>query len=261
MSISTKGVKKNYISKELKPGNIVAKINNLTIEQSKNPKEASNPEYKLFIHLEGKPVGGDFVGFDKVFGDPSKGQYLGQTKKISFSNWPIRTSEFTSAKTGKAYKITATAKILEFLQKLLTEVGAETWLEDNDGKFDTFEQLLSGVMRSKLLKDKYFSWCIGATEDLNAAKYTIYHMWLPERKEAPIPFAIEGGLVTKFNADIHINQSKAVKENAALNSGKDEEEEEDNSVARENEDDNEFANAPEDSPFDIDDDELFDMED
>ena len=48
----------------------------------------------------------------------------------------------TSAKTGKAYKITATAKILEFLQKLLTEVGAETWLEDNDGKFDTFEQLL-----------------------------------------------------------------------------------------------------------------------
>ena len=251
--ISTKGVKKNFISKELKPGNVVAKINNLTIEQSKTPKDPKNPEYKIFIELESKPVGGDFVGFDKVFGDPSKGQHLGQTKKIQFSNWPIRTSEGISKKSGKAYKIEASAKILEFLQKLLTEVGADTWLEDNDGKFNTWEQLFAGVIRSGLLKDKYFSWCIGATEAQNSKGYTVYYMWLPEKKDAAAPFAIEGGLVTKFDPAVHISKSKAVNENAALNDGVDEEED----------DADEFANAPETSPFDddLDDAELFDMED
>ncbi len=255
--ISTKGVKKNHISKELRPGNVVAKINNLTIEESKTPKDPKNPEYKIFIELESKPIGGDFVGFDKVFGDPSKGQYLGQTKKIQFSNWPIRTNSGTSKKTGKEYKIEASARILEFLQKLLSEVGADTWLEDNDGKFDTWTQLFAGVIRSGLLKDKYFSWCIGATEGQNAAGYTVYYMWLPERKDAAEPFALEGGLVTKFDASVHITKSKAVAENAALNDGVDD----DDSVVDE---DDEFSNAPADSPFDtdeLDDTELFDMED
>ena len=251
--ISTKGVKKNFISKELKPGNVVAKINNMTIEQVKTPKDPKNPEWKIFIELESKPIGGDFVGFDKVFGDPSKGQHLGQTKKIQFSNWPIKTSSGTSKKTGKPYEILASAKILEFVQKLLTMVNGESWLEDNDGKFNTWEQLFAGVIRSGLLKEKYFSWCIGATEGQNAAGYTVYYMWLPEKKDAAEPFALEGGLVTKFDPAVHITKSKAVTENAALNDGVDETETETD----------EFANAPETSPFDddLDDAELFDMGD
>jgi hypothetical protein len=107
-----------------------------------------------------------------------------------------------------------------------------------------------------LLKDKYFSWCIGATEGQNAGGYTVYYMWLPEKKDAAEPFALEGGLVTKFDPAVHITKSKAVAENAALNDGVDDE---DDSVA------DEFANAPTDSPFDdtdeLDDSELFDMGD
>lgn len=255
MSISTKGVKKNHISKELKPGNLVAKINNLSIEQVKTPKDPKNPEYKIYIELESKPIGGDFIGFDKVFGDPTKGQHLGQTKKIQYSNWPIRTSSGVSKKTGRPYEILASAKILEFVQKLLTVVGGDSWLEANDGKFDTWEQLFAGVVRSGLLKDKYFSWCIGATEGQNAAGYTVYYMWLPEKKDAAETFALEGGLVTKFDPNIHITKSKAVAENAALNDGVDDE---DDSVV-------DFSHAPANDPFadndELDDSELFDMED
>jgi hypothetical protein len=256
MSISTKGVKKNFISKELKPGNVVAKINNLTIETGKNPKDPKIPEYKIWIELESKPIGGDFVGFDKVYGDPTKGQYLGQTKKIQFSNWPIKTREGVT-KAGKKYKILDSAIILEFIQKLLDKVGAPTWLEDNDGKFDTWEQLFAGVIRSKLLKDKYFAWCIGATESVNTAGYAVYYMYLPDYKVCPEPFGLEGELVTTFSVEKHMQKDKKATENEALNNGSDEEE--DNSVARENED-NEFANAPDDSPFDMDDSELFDMD-
>ena len=248
--ISTKGVKKSYISKELKPGNCVAKINSLSIEQSKTPKDPKNPEYKIWIELESKPLGGEFVGFDKVFGDPSKGQYLGQTKKIQFSNWPIKNSDGISKKTGKAYNIEASTKILEFVQKLLSEVGGENWLEDNDGKFNTWDQLFSGVIRSGLLKDKYFSWLLAGTESENAAGYTVYYMYLPEKRFASEPFAIEGGLVTTFDPAVHITKSKKIAENAALNGGVDDEE--DDSVF-------DTSGAPTDDPF-ADDADLFEMD-
>ena len=254
--ISTKGVKKNYISKELRPGNTVAKINNMFIEQMKEPKDPKNPEYKIFIELETKPVGGDFVGFDKVFGDPSKGQYLGQTKKIQYSDWPIRNNKGVSKTTGKAYDIKASVKILEFLQKLLTEVGEENWLEDNDGKFDTWEQLFAGIVRSGKLKDKYFSWCIAATESQNAAGYAIYYMYLPERSKGLSSFAIEGGLVTKFDPALHIKKDeKSVGDNASLNDGVDEVNEEDDDAI------GDFAIDSSIDDTELDDSELFELED
>lgn len=249
--ISTKGVKKSFISKELKPGNVVAKIVNMSIEESKTPKDPANPEYKIWIELEGKPMGGDFVGFDKVFGDPSKGQYAGQFKKIQFSNWPIRSYSGVSKKTGKEFEMTATSQILDFLQKVLDLAGHGSWLEDNDGKFDTWPQLFSGLMRSKALKDVYFSWCLAATESVNAAGYAVYYMYLPERRDAAEPFALEGGLVTKFEPTIHIKKNAALTQTSeALNNGEDEEEDDD------------FSSAPEEDPFGTDgDDELFDIED
>lgn len=249
--ISTKGVKKNYISKEIKPGNVVAKINNLTIEQVAQPKDLNNPEYKIFIELETRPIGGDFVGFDKVFGDPSKGQYLGQTKKIQLSDWPIKNNHGISKKTGKEYNIEASTQILEFLQKLLTEAGAENWLEENDGKFNTWAQMFSGIMRSGILKEKYFSWCIAATESVNAKGFTVYYMYLPSRNLAQNAFAIEGGLVSKFDPTVHIKKDTKAQESKALND------------ATAEDDDEVFADGPSGTDVfdDLDDSELFDLED
>jgi len=259
MSISTKGVvKKAGVSKELKPGNVVAKINNLLFEKVKTPKDPNKPEYRIYLEIESRPIGGDFVGFDKVFGDPSKGQYSGQTKKIKSSDWPIKAFTYTPTKgkfTGQQVTKSPEEQILNFLQNLLAEAGADTWLEDNDGKFDTWEQLFAGIIRGGVLKDKYFSWCLAATQSTNTKGYPVFHMYLPDYKVCPNPFAAEGGLVTKFDPAIHIKLDAKAKENAALNDGVDE----DNAV--EDTDDNEFANAPDSSPFDEDDAELFDLDD
>ncbi len=249
--ISTKGVKKSFVSKELKPGNVVARIVNISIEESQSPKDPANPEYKMWIELEGKPMGADFIGFDKVFGDPSKGQYKGQYKKIQLSNWPIRTFSGTSKKSGKDFEYTAAQQMLDFLQKILDLAGQTSWLEDNDGKFNTWAQMTSAIMRSKALNDVYFSWCIAATQSVNAAGYPVYYMYLPDKKDASEVVALEGGLVTKFDPNVHIKKDSRLTENSeALNNGEDE-------------DGDDFGNAPEDDPFDVDtnDEELFDMED
>jgi hypothetical protein len=239
--ISTKGAKKNGIGKEIKPGNVVAKINNITIIKTKEPKDPSNPEFKIILNLETKPIGGEFVGFDKVFGDPTKGHYLGQSGAVKTSNWAIRGNKGISKKTGKAFEITADSIILNFTQKLLSTAGYPNWLEDNDGKFKTWEELFSSIIRSKMLKDVYFSWCIGGSESENAEGFSKYYLWLPERKDAPEPFALEGGLVTKFDTSIHVIKKKVAEANENLNEGLDEED-----------DKGEFAGGTDESPFDED---------
>tara|TARA_R110001592_G_scaffold125249_3_gene334797 strand:- start:7592 stop:8320 length:729 start_codon:yes stop_codon:yes gene_type:complete len=242
MSISTKGVQKNYISKEIKPGNVTAKINNISIEKSKQPRDPEVDEWKIYMEIESKPVGDEFVGFDKVFGDPSKGQFKGQIKKIQASNWPFKDASGVSKNTGKPYEILASAQILNLLQRLLSSVGEKGWLEANDGKFETWEEMFSAINRAGLFKDKYLSWCLAATESVNAKGYTVYYIYVPDRKQAQTPFGPEGSLVTSFDPAVHIKKSAKLEESTVLNS------EETSS-----EDLGDFAN-------DSDDDDLFDVE-
>lgn len=215
--ISTKGVQKNYISKEIKPGNVVAKVNSISIEKSKQPRDPNTDEWKIFMELETKPIEGEFIGFDKKFGEPDKGQFAGQIKRVQASNWPFKDASGISKNTGKPYEILASTQILTLLQKLLASVGAKGWLEENDGKFETWEEMFSAVNRSGLLKDKYLSWCLAATESVNAKGYTVYYMYVPDRKQAQTPFGPEGSLVTTFDPAIHIKKSAKLEESAALN--------------------------------------------
>lgn len=242
MSISTKGVQKNYISKEIKPGNVTAKINNISIEKSKQPRDPEVDEWKIYMEIESKPVGDEFVGFDKVFGDPSKGQFKGQIKKIQASNWPFKDASGVSKNTGKPYEILASAQILNLLQRLLSSVGEKGWLEANDGKFETWEEMFSAINRAGLFKDKYLSWCLAATESVNAKGYTVYYVYVPDRKQAQTPFGPEGSLVTSFDPAIHIKKSAKLEESAVLNTEE-----------TSNDDLGDFAN-------DSDDDDLFDVE-
>ena len=243
MSISTKGVQKNYISKEIKPGNVTAKINNISIEKSKQPRDPEVDEWKIYMEIETKPIGDEFVGFDKVFGDPSKGQFKGQIKKIQASNWPFKDASGVSKNTGKPYEILASAQILNLLQRLLSSAGEKGWLEANDGKFETWEEMFSAINRAGLFKDKYLSWCLAATESVNAKGYTVYYIYVPDRKQAQTPFGPEGSLVTTFDPAIHIKKSAKLEESTVLNT---EEPSEVNDLG-------DFAN-------DSDDDDLFDVE-
>jgi len=248
--ISTKNITSTFVPRDIKPGNVVAKINSLSIEESKTPKDPKNPEYKIWIDLETKPLGTDFVGHDKVFGDPTKGKSLGQVKRIQFSNWPIRTNEGIAKVSGKPYKIKASETILDFLQKVLKIAGHENYLTENDGKFNTWTEMFSAINRAGMLKDKYFSWCLAGTESVNAANYPVYYMYLPDRRDAATPFAKEGELVTTFNATVHLKKSLTLSENASLNNGTDEEIADDDLL------------TPMDNTNDpFDDDSLFDLED
>jgi hypothetical protein len=233
----------NFISKELQPGVQVAKINKISIEKKKNPKDASVPEYELFIELEGKPMGGEFVGFDKVFGDPSKGQYAGQFKRIKSSNWPIKAYSYTDKKTGKQVTKNVEVQVAEFFQKILNLVKNPNWIKENASKFNTLEQFVTEFNRSRVFKDVYFKWLLAATETINAEGYPKHYIFLPDYKTAKTYIAEENGIVTDFDQSVHIIKDKKTHgESASLEEGID-----DSDL------DDDFADAP--------DDDLFEMED
>jgi len=223
MGISTKVVKKAFISKELKPGNIVAKINKLELKKSDNPREEGKDEWTLMLHLEGKPMGKDFVGFDKVFGDPSKGQYLGQTVRVKATRYPIRTFSWTSKKDGSEQTKTDVEQILGFIQQLCDVVGKD-WLDEIDGKFETLEEIASAFNRQKVVKDVYMSWLVGAEQKVNSKGYDVYYCFLPDYRTAKTVVAKEGGLVTEFDQAVHIiADKKSSEESESLIDGTDDE--------------------------------------
>jgi len=224
MGISTKNVKKgNFISKEIKPGNRVAKINTIEIKKSDKPKTQGVNEWNIELNIETKPLGGDFVGFDKVYGDPSRGSYLGQSARVKYSNWPIKEFSWTDKKTGDHRTKDDVEQVLEAIQKICDAVGKPKWLDEVDNKYDTIEELITGFNKEKPFKDVYLSWCLAANEKIKNG-YTVHYLFLPDYRTAKTVLAKEGDIVTTFDQDVHIIKDKSITQaSTALEEGSDDE--------------------------------------
>ena len=209
--ISTSGVRKSYVSKEIKPGNAVAKINSIEIKKADNPKTAGVNEYTITLHLESKPMGDGFVGFDKVFGDPSKGQYEGQIVKVKATEYPIKTFSWTDKKDGSQKTRTDINQVLDFIQQIC-DVFKINWLESVDGKFNTLEELVAGFNREKFYKNKWMNFLLAATEKVNAKGYTVYYCFFPDYRTAKTVMGLEGDLITTFDPEVHIKKDKKAAE-------------------------------------------------
>ncbi len=251
--IGTKGkVKGGFVSKEIKPGNVTARINKIEIVKVDKPRDEKVPEYQIKLHLETKPLGEGFEGFPIDPQDLSKGLHKGQVKIIKHSTWNIKHLKGISQKTGKEYDIPAENQILQFLNELCTMAGDSKWIESVDGQFKTWKEFTNGMMRSGLFnKDKFFEWCLGATQDKNAAGYTVFHIYLPEKKVCEAPFAKEGGYVTPFDTKLHIyvkdSSGDAPSTQYSTDTTGGEEEEEENFFTED--DDSLFETGDDDIPF------------
>lgn len=235
--ISTEGVRKSFVSKEIKPGNVVSKINAIDIKKSDAPKTPGINEYTITLHLESKPLGDGFVGFDKVFGDPSKGQFEGQTVKCKATEYPIKTFSWVDKKDGTQKTKTDVELVLDFIQKIC-DVYKSNWLQEVNGKFNTLEELVTGFNREKFYKNKYMSFLIAATEKINAKGYTVYYCFFPDYRTAKTIMGIEGALVTKFDPEVHIKKDKnAVQQSETLTSGADDDDILDTTIAETDDDD------------------------
>ena len=130
--IGTKNIQGNFKSMDIKPGNVVAKVNAIRMDKVKYP--TNTPEFVIYLDLETKPIGNGFEGFAINKDKPELGKYKGQFKTITNTRWSIK--DFTT-RDGK--KIDVTKQVLKFVGQLLNECNSD-WLDKVDGKFERIER-------------------------------------------------------------------------------------------------------------------------
>lgn len=203
MSISTKNIPTGGSStpKNLQPGNLVAKINDVTLE----PFTYKEGAYHLTLHLEGTDRGAEFEGFFINKDRPELGRYKGQVGRVKASEWA-----YADGETKSGIKISRDTEILKFISNFCKEVGS-AWLEEADGKYDTIEAFVKGFNDAKPFKDIWFNFCIAGKEYQNKEGYTAYDLFLPKYAKGVVPFEIcdkASSKIMKFNEAEHIKRKK-----------------------------------------------------
>lgn len=202
--IKTNSVKKSGPSKEIAPGNVVARIVGLSVEKVKTPRDESNPEYNVLIELETRPIGGDFEGFFKDPQNEAKGRRLGQYKRIKHGTWPIKEFSGVSKRTQKEFTISAQNQILQIFQEICEACGKPDLLPSYTQEFKTWGDLIKQLNMDLQFNKQYLKWCLGGTQTVNDKNYVVYYLNLPDKKNCPIRIAPENGPITEYDKSLHL---------------------------------------------------------
>ena len=110
----------------LGPGNHVIRINSITFDKTPYDSEA----YNIMLHVETKPVGGDFEGFYKDMADQSKGRYEGQVGRVRYSPYPFKDTTLPSGR--EIERDQEVLKSMIFLSEQLGKRDALDSIEDDN---------------------------------------------------------------------------------------------------------------------------------
>jgi len=206
--ISTKNISNGgSISKVLEPGNKVIKINSIKLEEYPYRDNA----YHFVMHCEGQDLGKDFEGFYIDPAKPKTGRYKGQVGNVKAGEWAF--SDFI---TQSGIEISRDEEILKFVKNLCDLFDSE-WLDAQDNKHETIEELVIQFNEDKPFQGAFFNACLCGKEYTNKNGYTNYDIFLPKFTRNGLPFEPEDvdssiSRVYTFDPNEHIRKKKVSKE-------------------------------------------------
>lgn len=203
MNISTKNITsaKAGVTKTLQPGNVVAKINNISLEEFTYLKGA----YNVILNIEGQDMGADFEGFFIDKDKPNLGRHKGQVGRVKAGEYA-----FADGTTKSGIVIKRDDEILKFINNICKELGL-TWLDDADGKYETIEALVKAFNNEKPYKGMWLNFCLGGKEYQNKEGYTNFDLFLPKYTKGRVAFEKvdkPGSKMMEFNETEHIRKAK-----------------------------------------------------
>lgn len=155
------------LPKTIKPGNITAKVLDISLQPLKSDPNAMY----LILHLEGEDQGPDFEGFMYDKDNPNKGRAKGQVGKVRYSAYPYRDG-VTKAGKPKSRDMDILRSLVEFA----TVAGKRDEL--NEIEADTIDNFVKQA--AKLLADgKFYYWCIGGSAYIKDDGNKDYSLYLP----------------------------------------------------------------------------------
>jgi len=178
------------------PGNNVVKINSITFDQTPFDSEA----YNVMLHVETKPVGGDFEGFFKNKDNESAGRYEGQIGRVRMTPYPYKTTTLPSGR--EIDRDQEVLKSMIFLSEVMNKRVELDTIEAN-----TIEDFISSA--SKLLSGTYFNVCLGSREWENKEGYINNDLYLPKLSKDGVPaeqLDKENSRLLSFNEATHVRK-------------------------------------------------------
>lgn len=188
-------------------GNQVIKINSISLDVTPYDKDA----YNVTLHVESKPIDGEFEGFLK---DPNKTngpRYAGQVGKVRYSPYAFKDTVLPNS--GKQiYRDSEILKSMIFVSEVL---GKRTELDAIEAS--TIEDFITSC--NKLFSNsKYINACIGGREWENKEGYINYDLFLPRMSKDGVPLEamdVENSRLLTFSKADHI-KTLAKKEGVAV---------------------------------------------
>lgn len=204
--LNTKDVKVGGgLPKTLQPGNQVAKINSVQLEEFKLKAGA----YNFIMHMEGPDLGKEFDGFMINKDDASLGKHAGQVGRVKSGEWAFADG---TTKTGIA--VSRDQDIMKFMKSLCMVLGEKSlkWFNDADGKYPTIETLVEGFNKEKPFKDVFLNYCIAGKEYEGKNGYTQFDLYLPKFIKGASPFEAIGvtpSKLIKYDEATHLKKKEA----------------------------------------------------
>ena len=190
------------------PGNNQVRINSITLDQTPYDRDA----YNINLHMETKPLGGDFEGFFRDKDNESKGRYEGQIGRVRISPFPFKDTTLPSGR--EINKDQEILKSMIFLAETLNKRDELDSIEAN-----TIEEFMSSA-NSLLSNSDFFNVCLASREWENKEGYINNDLYLPKLSKDGIPMEAldtENSRLIEFNAGTHVKP--VIKKDAPSSNG------------------------------------------
>ena len=180
-------------------GNQVIKINKITLDQTPYDSDA----YNVVLHVESKPIGGDFTGFLKDTNNPNGERYQGQVGRIRFTPYPYKDTTLPSGR--DIQKDTEILKGMIFLSEVLEKRDELDMVEAA-----TIEEFVEAC--DKLFSGStYINACVGGREWQNQEGYINHDLFLPRLSKDGVPLEkldAENSRLLTYNKEEHLKELK-----------------------------------------------------
>ena len=206
----------------LGPGNHEIRINKITYDVTPYDKDAHN----IMLHVESKPVGGEFEGFLRDQSNPALGRYEGQVGRVRMTPYPFKDATLPSGR--EINKDQEILKSMIFLGEVLN------MREDLDSiEAETIEDFMTECASLFSNQEKGSAWinsCLASREWENKEGYVNNDLYIPRISKDGAGLEkldVENSRLLKFDTSMHVrpvvkketaNQSFEPKQNGSTGS-------------------------------------------
>jgi hypothetical protein len=201
----------------------------------------------VVMDLETEAVGGEFEGWLIDKNDESKGRRSGQTGRVKSDPFGYEDKTYN----GKDYSIHKST--IQFLKGVeLEATGATKFMDDIDGKYDTYDEICKAFAEESGVGKVFLNWCIGGKKEMGDDGYPVYWMNLPKWTKGSKLYAHpdKSDNLLQYHAGAHLfDKTGGATPPPAAPAGATSNPASAPAFNPAEEEDDPFKNAPEDDPF------------